>query len=952
MPEPSIVLPVSLSASGYEDGLGRRSLEIDRESGAMLERLHLRPELGAFEAFLRERVAFTATFDDDRFARVKSIERDARGVLTIVSQFVAGNRLCDLLDAATGLPAHEATCPSVDAALGFLLEILPALGSLHESGGHAHGTLAPERIVLTPASQVVVLDWIFGPAIQRLQFNRRRLWIEFGLATPSAAGPAQLDMTGDISQASLSAMMIVLGRPLRENEYPDAIATLVSEVIEIAQIRGSGHFAEGLEAFLQRTLPLAGRKPHANAAEAAAEVRQIAREIGVSRCRTALTAFVDDVNRVLADRADTEDVVLEPAFTNDHVAIAAPARAETNEPAPEALASVPEITDLITIPAFDEFDKSVGADAYEDPPPPVEEHRQPHRAFLEEIFGPFANVSNPDSAAVSFEEPAAATRSSETELIAPAESPSTPSAARTVTQPESVAATQVTPEPVSKPRDPISEPMPVDALVPVARSVEPVQPAKPPVLEAATPRIAETPAQTAEPVQQKPETPATVQPAAAAEQRPAGTEVQLPPAYAATPAAANAAPITPAPGPQSTKEQSKRKRRGLKGLRDKLRSNAAPPKPTAPPVVPAPPVAIPMPSFNPLPDPNRTNAPVAPTGVPTPPVAIPMPSFNPLSDSLRHGAPASQPIALRAPEQPKAPAPLRLKPDPSASFNPPVRVDRRDHAQISSTLFRDQEEAASGGTFPWKLAAAAVVGIIAVIGIGRWYLPSHQATPDTVESAPAPTPPPAAKPEVLKAGSVAIATQPAGAHVLFDGKAVGDSPVTLQGVSPGKHTLTFVTSAGTVKKPIRVEPGKPLSIEVPIYSGWIAVFSPVTLDIAENGKAIGTTEQGRLMLSPGRHQLTFTNQEMGYKTTQAVDIDPGEERSISLVPTGELSANAQPWAEVWMNGAKIGETPLGNVRVPLGTHEVVFKNPKFQDRSVTVTVKATAPAAAFVDFTK
>jgi hypothetical protein len=360
-----------------------------------------------------------------------------------------------------------------------------------------------------------------------------------------------------------------------------------------------------------------------------------------------------------------------------------------------------------------------------------------------------------------------------------------------------------------------------------------------------------------------------------------------------------------------------------------------------------------MPSFNPLPGPHQPNAP-APATVPTPPIAIPMPSFNPLSDSLKHGAPTSQPMVLRPPEPPKAPAPLRLKSDPSASFNPPpIKPTRREHADIGPTLFRDQEEPESGGTFPWKLAAAAVVGIIAVIGIGRWYyLPSHKTEPDTVESAPAATPPPAEKTEVLKPGSVAIATQPAGAHVLLDGKAVGDSPITLQAVAPGKHTLTFVTSTGTVKKPIRLEAGKSLSVDVPIYSGWIAVFSPVTLDIAENGKPIGTTEQGRLMLSPGHHQLTFTNQEMGYKTTQSVDIEPGEERSISLVPTGELSANAQPWAEVWMNGAKIGETPLANVRVPLGTHEVVFKNPKFPDRSVTVTVKATAPAAAFVDFTK
>jgi hypothetical protein len=343
-----------------------------------------------------------------------------------------------------------------------------------------------------------------------------------------------------------------------------------------------------------------------------------------------------------------------------------------------------------------------------------------------------------------------------------------------------------------------------------------------------------------------------------------------------------------------------------------------------------------------------------------------MPTFKPLPDPFRQNAPASTPaptaVQPPAPPTPAAPlrlksdasanAPLRLKTDSAATFkNPPPRIDRRDAPSVGLASFERVEEDAPS-KFPWHLAAAAVIGIIALIGVGRYYLASHKEPTEAVETAPVKEPVAPEKVEAGKPGTVAITTQPAGAHVFLDGKPVGDSPVTLQGVASGKHTLTFVTSSGTVKKPIRVEPGKPLSVDVPIYSGWIAVFSPVTLDIAENGKSIGTTEQGRLMLSPGRHTLTFSNQDMGYKTTQGVDIEPGEERSVSLVPTGELNANATPWAEVWMNGNKVGETPVAALRVPLGTHEVVFKNPKFPDRQVTVTVRATAPAIAFVDFTK
>jgi hypothetical protein len=139
---------------------------------------------------------------------------------------------------------------------------------------------------------------------------------------------------------------------------------------------------------------------------------------------------------------------------------------------------------------------------------------------------------------------------------------------------------------------------------------------------------------------------------------------------------------------------------------------------------------------------------------------------------------------------------------------------------------------------------------------------------------------------------------------------------------------------------------------VPIYSGWVAVFAPITLDISENGRGIGTTEQGRLMLAPGRHQLTFTSREFGYTSVQLVDIEPGEERSITVQPVGEMNLNAIPWAEVWIDGEKAGETPMANHKVPLGTHEILFKNAQFGERRMTSTVTASATANASVDFTK
>lgn len=893
MSEPSTLTPVSLSASGYEDGLGRRTLEIDRESGVMLERLHLRSEISAFEAFLRERVAFFSTIEDTRFARVRAIERGSRGSLTVVSQFIAGSRLCDLLEAATGLPAHEATCPSVDAALGFLLEILPALGTLHDNGGYSHGTLGPGRIVLTPESHVVMLDWLYGPIVERLQLSRQSLWLDLGVgALPQST--TRLDVAGDLSQASLAAMMIVLGRPLRRNEYPDGIAPLLGEVSEIAQIRGSSQFASSLEAYLRRTLPVLEAQPHANAADATAEVRQIAREIGVTRCRAALAAFVEDMNRLLAEErvalpeppSPPIEIEIEESPLDELTA----GFARVGEISLDDL-SITTVDAAIDEPAADPVESHWDAapdavpDVYTDPVPP--------EPVLEQAL-----VLNVQAAsAPPIQSPPVIVEAPEPVLAAPAPPPPpsaiVPVAAPPPPKPIAVEPAIPVPEPPAVPRLE-TELFPEPAITPER---EPKSPTGFEFLDPGEPVAAKTPEQTRLPAAE----PQAVTPAAAAPAQP------------------------PAPV-QAPAKQSKRKRRGSKGQRDKLRSNAAPPLQPAPLPPPPVPVAIPMPTFNRSPEPVRQEAPPPPA-----------------------------PIVVRPPEPPRAPAPLRLKGDGTSGFNSPAPwVERREHAPARIPPFLEREEPASTGEFPWKLVAAAAVAIVAVIGVGRAYIPGHNQPADTEATEPSPTPPPAAtkKVEATKPGSLAVTTQPAGAHVMLDGKDVGESPILLDNVAAGKHTLTFITTSGTVKKTIRMEPGKPLSIDMPIYSGWIAVFSPVTLDIAENGKSIGTTEQGRLMLSPGRHVLTFTNREMGYKTTQAVDIEPGEERSVSLVPTGELSANATPWAEVWLDGKKIGETPLASQRVPLGTHEVIFKNPQFPERRVTVTVTASAPATAAVDFNK
>ena len=75
-------------------------------------------------------------------------------------------------------------------------------------------------------------------------------------------------------------------------------------------------------------------------------------------------------------------------------------------------------------------------------------------------------------------------------------------------------------------------------------------------------------------------------------------------------------------------------------------------------------------------------------------------------------------------------------------------------------------------------------------------------------------------------------------------------------------------------------------------------------------------------------------------------------RSVTLDPRGTVNLNASPWAEVWIDGRKVGDTPIANLQLPLGIREVIFRHPQFGERRVTVTVKGDAPAAVSVDMHK
>jgi len=84
-----------------------------------------------------------------------------------------------------------------------------------------------------------------------------------------------------------------------------------------------------------------------------------------------------------------------------------------------------------------------------------------------------------------------------------------------------------------------------------------------------------------------------------------------------------------------------------------------------------------------------------------------------------------------------------------------------------------------------------------------------------------------------------------------------------------------------------------------------------------------------------------------------VNVTPGQVAAIRLDwPNGSMALNAQPWADVWIDGERVGETPIGNVAVPIGPHEVVFRHPQLGEQVVRATVTAGESTRVSVDMRK
>ena len=259
------------------DGLGERVVAADGATGELLQILRIRPALSAvpsFEFALRERAARLANFRHAYYARVRRIDRvqtPAPG-LAIVSDHVEGTRLSDILRVA-----HERQLQlDINAALCLIRQLVPAVALLHENAREvAHGLIAPERLVVTPHARLVIVEHVLAAAVDQLQFSRDRLWQEFRIAMPPSAGVPRFDHRADVTGLGLVALALVLGRPLRAEEFPHGLPTLLRDARERTSLGEGQPLSAPLRDWLSRALQIDNRRAFASAPEALSALEEV-----------------------------------------------------------------------------------------------------------------------------------------------------------------------------------------------------------------------------------------------------------------------------------------------------------------------------------------------------------------------------------------------------------------------------------------------------------------------------------------------------------------------------------------------------------------------------------------------------------------------------------------------------------------------------------------------------
>ena len=275
------------------------------------------------------------------------------------------------------------------------------------------------------------------------------------------------------------------------------------------------------------------------------------------------------------------------------------------------------------------------------------------------------------------------------------------------------------------------------------------------------------------------------------------------------------------------------------------------------------------------------------------------------------------------------------KPEPVA-VEEPVEIEEEEPeepASIGPDLRRHAK---------WALPVAACLLLVTSTGtaistVARFVGPEEKPPALTVEPV---NPEPFIEVVEKRVGRVRVESTPSGAEAIVDGKSYGKTPITIPDLEVGSHTLVLKSKTGMIRRKVTVKANETTLLTEAIFSGWLAIFSPIPVNVVIDGKPVSLTDNGRVMTSPGKHVVELINERFNYRSTETLEVRPGETTAhTASVPTGTVRVTAPAGAEVRIDGQPIAGVPADGVALAIGSHEVSATHPERGERRVAVDVR-------------
>ena len=139
---------------------------------------------------------------------------------------------------------------------------------------------------------------------------------------------------------------------------------------------------------------------------------------------------------------------------------------------------------------------------------------------------------------------------------------------------------------------------------------------------------------------------------------------------------------------------------------------------------------------------------------------------------------------------------------------------------------------------------------------------------------------------------------------------------------------------------VRRKPVAPPPKAAPAF-GFLQATADPGLELSIDGKSLQGPPFARLRLTPGSHEAAITGDFVGI-SRQGFSVAAGEtlERRFAPAELGFLKVIAIPWAEVFVDGAPLGQTPIAKIEVVAGPHTVVLKNPQLGEHTEQIVITA------------